>query len=147
MGNALRWSVDQLAAYNARVARPKPRARGPRTRPEPVVFPRAGLNTVGMNKLEAAYAQHLEARRAAGEIADFGFERIKLRLARSTFYTPDFDVVLLDGAVEIHETKGYWQEDARIKIKVAAGMFPAFRFFGIRKRKARDGGGWDVERF
>lgn len=43
-----------------------------------------------MNKTEIAYSQHLEALKSCGEIVWWKFEAIKLRLADSTFYTPDF---------------------------------------------------------
>lgn len=94
------------------------------------------------NKLEAAYDQHLALRKAAGEVLWYAFEAVKLRLADNTFYTPDFAVMLADGSLEIHETKGFWQDDARVKIKVAAEHFP-FRFFGVKRVK----GAWEFEEF
>ena len=99
-----------------------------------------------MNKTEAAYAATLDARRQAGEVAWFKFEGIKLRLADNTFYTPDFAVMLADGALEMHEVKGYWQDDARAKIKIAADLYP-MRFLAIQARAKKDGGGWAVEDF
>jgi hypothetical protein len=96
-----------------------------------------------MNDYERAYAGALEARRLAGQIARFDFEPEKLRLADRTFYTPDFRVLLPDGAIEFHEVKGFWQEDARVKIKVAAEHHP-YRFVAVvlKKIPKRDGGGW-----
>jgi len=99
-----------------------------------------------MNKTEAAYAQMLEQRRAAGEVAWFKFEGIKLRLADNTFYTPDFFVMMADGALEAHEIKGYWVDDARAKIKIAADLYP-MRFIAIKAKPKKDGGGWAVEEF
>lgn len=96
----------------------------------------------GMNALESAYDTVLRARQRAGEVAWYRFEGIKLRLADKTFYTPDFAVMLADGTIELHETKGFWEDDARVKIKVAAEMYP-FRFLGIRRVK----GDWIVEEF
>jgi hypothetical protein len=96
----------------------------------------------GMNRTEHAYSNHLALRKAAGEILEFGYERIKLRLADKTFYTPDFDVVLADGTLEMHEVKGFWEEDARVKIKVAAAIYP-FRFVGVQKAAE----GWKFEEF
>lgn len=104
------------------------------------------LKTGVMNKTEAAYAATLDQRRTAGEVAWFKFEGIKLRLADNTFYTPDFFVMLASGQLEAHEVKGYWQEDARAKIKIAADMYP-IRFVAIRVRAKKDGGGWAVEEF
>ena len=104
------------------------------------------LKTGTMNKTEAAYAALLEAQKAAGEVAWYKFEAIKLRLADNTFYTPDFAVMLRSGQLEMHEVKGYWADDARVKIKVAADMHP-FRFVAIRPKAKKDGGGWAVEEF
>jgi hypothetical protein len=114
----------------------------PKAQKPKVPRPRAGK----MNPTEAAYALVLEGLLHAHEIAGYGFERIKLRLADRTFYTPDFDVMRLDGRLEFHEVKGVWRDDARVKIKVAAAQYP-FRFIAVSKRKKRDGGGWHTETF
>ena len=104
------------------------------------------LKTGTMNKTEQAYAATLDARRHVGEVAWFKFEGVKLRLADNTFYTPDFAVMLADGALEMHEVKGYWQDDARVKIKIAADMYP-MRFLAIQAKAKKDGGGWEIEAF
>ncbi|QRO33983.1 DUF1064 domain-containing protein [Chromobacterium violaceum] len=104
------------------------------------------LKTGAMNKTEAAYAQHLEAQKVAGRVAWFKFEGLKFRLADNTFYTPDFAVMLAGGEMEAHEVKGFWQDDARAKIKIAADMYP-FRFVAIKAKAKKDGGGWAVEEF
>lgn len=115
------------------------------THPSPMSrFAKAAVkNSDGMNKLEASYAALLELRRRAGEIRSFTFEAIKFRLAANTFYTPDFFVIAADGTCEIHETKGFWEEDARVKIKVFAELFPMFRVFGVTREK----GNWKYEEF
>lgn len=97
----------------------------------------------GMNGTEREYAQTLSIMLGAGEIRRFDFEPVKLRLAKSTFYTPDFRVVNSDGVVEMHEVKGFWRDDARVKIKVAAATHP-YRFVAVSKAK---GGGWKREWF
>jgi hypothetical protein len=99
-----------------------------------------------MNSLEIAYSKHLDMLKASGEIVWFKFEGIKFRLANNTFYTPDFNVMRSDGSLEIHETKGFWRDDARVKIKVAASMYP-MRFIGITGKSKAKGGGWEVEEF
>lgn len=99
-----------------------------------------------LNKTEEAYRQHLERRKAAGEVAWYRFEGIKLRLADNTFYTPDFAVMLADGAMELHEVKGYWQDDARAKTKIAADQYP-FRIIAVTAKSKKAGGGWAVEEF
>lgn len=104
------------------------------------------LKRGSMNDTEAAYGRHLELRKAAGEVLWYAFEGIKFRLADSTFYTPDFSVMLANNEIEIHEVKGFWQDDARVKIKVAAEMYP-FKFIAVMPRSKRDGGGWKTEVF
>lgn len=110
------------------------------------VFALGRLKTGEMNKTEAAYDAFLKLRQMAGEIAWYKFEGVKLRLADSTFYTPDFAVMLTDGTLECHEVKGFWQDDARVKIKVAADLYP-FRFIALKANAKKNGGGWSEEAF
>ncbi len=104
------------------------------------------LKTGQRNKTESAYETFLEARRRVGDVLWFKFEGVKLRLADNTFYTPDYAVMLANGQMEMHEVKGFWQDDARAKIKIAAEIYP-FRFLAARPKAKKDGGGWDVEVF
>lgn len=104
------------------------------------------LKTGSLNKTEEAYAAHLRLLQAAGEVAWFKFEGVKLRLADSTFYTPDFAVMAADGSIEMHEVKGFWADDARVNIKVAADLYP-FKFIAAQALPKRQGGGWRVETF
>lgn len=99
-----------------------------------------------MNGLEREYAGLLELRRIRGEIARWDFQPEKLRLADRTFYEPDFRVVMPDGTIEMHETKGTWagQEHNRVKIKVAAEQHP-YLFVAVMKRAKKLGGGWTRE--
>lgn len=96
-----------------------------------------------MNKTETLYAERLNAMRHHGEIVWQKFEAVKLRLADNTFYSPDFAVMAADGVMEMHEVKGFWQDDAKVKIKVAAAQYP-FRFFAVYAPK-RKGDDWRVE--
>lgn len=98
------------------------------------------------NKTEEAYEAVLEEQRRAGTVQWYRFEGVKLRLADNTFYTPDFAVMAADGVIECHEVKGYWQDDARVKIKVAAAEYP-FRFLAAKVRPKKHGGGYDYEKF
>lgn len=104
------------------------------------------LKTGQLNKTEEEYAATLQKRQWAGEVAWYRFEGVKLRLADNTFYTPDFAVMLSNGQMEMHEVKGFWTDDARVKIKVAADQYP-FEFVAVRKQPKKDGGGWEEERF
>ena len=99
-----------------------------------------------MNKSEQAYAAHLERMKGAGMILWYRFEGLKLRLADNTFYTPDFVVLAADHVIECHEVKGFWMDDAKVKIKVAAEMYP-FRFKAFKPEAKKRGGGYIVEDF
>lgn len=89
-----------------------------------------------MNNAEFAYSKTLELRKIAGEILWYSFEGMTLRLADRTTYTPDFVVMLADRTLEMHEVKGFWTDDAKVKIKVAAEKFP-FRFVAVRMVKGK----------
>lgn len=110
------------------------------------MFALGRLKTGQMNKTESEYAQHLEWRKRAGEIAWYRFEGMKFRLADNTFYMPDFSVMRSDGVLEMHEVKGYWMDDAKVKIKVAAEQYP-MAFVAVRKKAKKEGGGWEIEHF
>ncbi|MCP4448261.1 MAG: DUF1064 domain-containing protein [Myxococcales bacterium] len=98
-----------------------------------------------MNTLETAWSEHLAAELAAGNICAYWYEPISLRLAKLCNYKPDFMVIDAEGFVEIHETKGFMQEAANVRIKVAAEKFPQFVFKLIKARRKKDGGGYTVE--
>lgn len=104
------------------------------------------LKTGVMNKTEQAYESLLELRKQCGEIVWYKFEGLKFRLADNTFYTPDFVVMLACGQIEAHEVKGFWQDDARAKIKIAADMYPV-RFIAVMPIAKKNGGGWKQEIF
>lgn len=89
-----------------------------------------------MNKTERAYADHLLA---IVQPAWFKYEGITLKLGPDCRYTPDFAVMLHDGTIEFHETKGFRRDDAMVKIRAAADAFP----FVFRLVERTDGG-WRV---
>jgi len=106
-----------------------------------------------MNRTEAAYASHLEFLKKAGEIRAWAFEALKLRLADRTWYSVDFLVQLEDDTLEGHELKGtaktkagnpreLWEEDARVKFKVAAEIHPWLTFRSVRKAAAGEQREW-----
>jgi hypothetical protein len=93
------------------------------------------------NGLETEYSAVLEARKRRGEILDYGFNRVRLRLANGAWYKPDFDVTLAIGAVEYHETKGFQREAAILRVKVAAS-----NFIQAIVLVRRDGRSWNFQR-
>lgn len=90
------------------------------------------------------------------------YEPMRLRLANNTTYTPDFCVAVREmnavpcgdntGLPALHqitfwEVKGFWRASARVKIKVAAQLYPWAKFIAVVKQKKKDGGGWKEEVF
>jgi hypothetical protein len=90
-----------------------------------------------MNKTEALFSV------TALHGRSHGFEEITLRLGDDCRYTPDFWAIGADDVLEFHEVKGFWRDDAKVKIRVAAEKFPQFRFFAWRHIK----GTWQRETF
>ena len=76
---------------------------------------------------------------------------VRLKLGLNTTYTPDFMVILPGGGIHFHEVKGSWkmphQDDSRVKIKLAATLYPEFKFFAAVKVPEKKGGGWELEEF
>ena len=150
----MRWTEQQLADHlekTGTVGSPRPVDTSSPPFAAPTT-PKTRMQALGrlkvgeMNKTEAQYFSHLQQRLFAGDILWFKFEGVKLRLADNTFYTCDFTVLPADAVMEMHEVKGFWQDDARVKIKVAAALYP-FRFKAVTPRAKKHGGGWEVEEF
>lgn len=141
----MRWTEDHYADYLKRRGLAGARDHVDTSVPpflppanEAAAFARGRLP----NKTEDAYAQHLELLKHAGEVLWFQYEAIKLRLADGAYYKPDYAVLMRDCLLELHEVKGFWREAARVRIKVAASIYP-FKFVAVKKVK----GGWEREEF
>ena len=73
-----------------------------------------------MNATERGFSINLEAQRRTGDIDDYKFESVKLRISDRCFYTPDFVVERTHQRPLIIEIKGpFIREDALIKFKAA----------------------------
>lgn len=84
-----------------------------------------------MNTLESQYRDRLERLRDAGVIFWYGFEVMRLAVAKSDrerWYTPDFVVVMPGGEIEFHEVKGRKHDGGMLRLAVSADRYP-FRFF------------------
>ncbi|SRR5713101_2891228 len=84
------------------------------------------------SKLEARYADQLIWRVSSGEVKQWWYEGIKFRLGATCFFCPDFLVEDQHNNLSIHEVKGFIREDALIKLKVAATLYPCFQFIMVR---------------
>ena len=101
----------------------------------------------GMNGTERDFALTLIARQQLGHIADWRFAAFTLTLAPDCRYTPDFWILMPDSTMEFAETKGFWRDDAKVKIRVAARLFPWFTFRAFRKAPKKEGGHWIPEEY
>ena len=146
------WTEEEFAEYERLRKGGDALAPSKRSGTAPVAST-AGAKKPRMNKWECEYALELEARKHAGEILWYGFEALKLRLADGTYYTPDFAVLAktkayalgaewVPGETAMHfvEIKGFLRDDANVKFKVAAELFPFELFMYTRKK----GGGWEL---
>jgi hypothetical protein len=95
-----------------------------------------------MNSLERLWSEELETRMRRGSVIRWDYEPVSLRIAwphdgvRGSSYTPDFMVILEDGEVVFHETKGFMRDDARLKLKVASERYP-FRFCLVTRKNGK----------
>lgn len=92
--------------------------------------------TADMNGIETAYYHYLNVLLKSNSIKRFDFEPEKLKLAKATYYSPDFRVIKNDNSIEFHETKGFWRDDARVKIKLAAKLHP-YVFIAVTRKKGK----------
>lgn len=97
-----------------------------------------------MNQTEQAYAELLQARKAFGEIVEWGFECVTFKLSKDCRYTPDFYIFYPDGSMEFVDAKGGGPIDPKslVKIKGAAEKFFQFQFSIEQKLAKKHGGGW-----
>lgn len=124
---------------------------------KPIAAPRGGLQrwqALGrlpkgqMNKTEQAFAEELERLKQAGEIIDWKFHPMNIRLATNTFYEVDFLALGADMSLTIYETKGgYTSDKGQLKIKLVAEVMPWFRMVKAVKQSKKDGGGFKLEEF
>lgn len=93
------------------------------------------------NKTEQAFWEMQLIRKRAGETHDCLWEPFNLRLADNTFYKPDCVVIGNDGRITVYEVKGFWRDDARVKIKVAARQHYYLKFVAVSRKR----GEWKYE--
>lgn len=109
--------------------------------PAEVEFVKQGLSLAisadeaKLNKTERAYLAFI---RCLG-FAWIGVQNVTLKLADDTRYTCDFFVIDKNGHAQGREVKGFFRDDAKVKIKVAARLFPWIEFQVVRKSK----NGWE----
>lgn len=103
----------------------------------------------GMNKLERRFRDNiLEPAYVRGDLAAYYREPFRLVLTGQTTYRPDFVAVErpaeqgLPPRLVVCEIKGFFRDDAKLKIKWGASSYPCFRWLVIYHRRH---GGWIVQ--
>lgn len=94
------------------------------------------------SQLEADFAMVLQADLERGDIIDWSYEPEKFRLAKKTWYCPDFRTIGTNGAITFYEVKGSWraphQDDSRVKLKTCAELHWMYRFVAVTRRRKAD---------
>ena len=142
---SLNWSEEDVKRHNERVK------KGRTAKPEQPADGQKKMQALGrlkqgqMNKTEARYAQRLELLRGSGAVLWWKFEAIKLKLASDCTITVDFAVLTCSGVLEMHDVKGakgVFFDDAKVKMRVAAEMFPFIFKVAYPIPKSED---WNIE--
>jgi hypothetical protein len=99
-----------------------------------------GVDEIALDGLNKTERRYLEILRQREELVWIGVHTFRLRMAANTHYTPDFATLDKDGLFTMIDTKGeFTREDAQLKIKLAARMFPMFRWVKAELTPARGG--------
>lgn len=95
-----------------------------------------------LNKTEAAFEAYLRANTER----TIHTQDITLTLGNGVRYTPDFSTwaKLGDAFPAFFEVKGFMRDDAAVKLKVAAAMYPQFMFFLVHRDRTQPSG-WRIE--
>lgn len=110
-------------------------SEGAVTFPEPRDYPPRSTDEQKLNKLERDWLVQLRARFQRPHYKIY-IQAINLKLANDCRYLCDFAVVNWEGKTTFFETKGGWmRDDARVKLLVAARMFPFYRFILVTRKK------------
>jgi hypothetical protein len=98
----------------------------------------------GPNKTEIRFENdYLKPMRHAGEIGEYKFEAITLKLAPGLRYTPDYSTVTAAGVTVFYEIKGaILKDDAIVKFKMAPSIFPHYEFYLCQWK----GGEWTIQK-
>lgn len=130
-----RVSSPDLLAVMSEIAAP---GRTPPPAPaKPKAPARIRQNGAGLNKTEAAFYEHL-----LGKTAVLPPQSLTLKIANGCRYTPDFITVEhFPFKLHAYEVKGFMRDDAAVKIKVAAALFPWISFHLVTRAK---GGTWEI---
>jgi hypothetical protein len=89
---------------------------------------------MALNKTEKAFLRML---RGGKQRRLIWIQAVTLRLGDDCRYTPDFMTLNHRGRTIFWEVKGFFRDDAKVKLKVAAHEFPQVRFVVVTRNKLR----------
>lgn len=90
-----------------------------------------------LNRWESQWLAVLQGR----SFAWVGIQNVTFKIGHDCRYTPDFVCYANIGGMVAYEVKGFFRDDAKVKIKVAARMFPWITFILVMK----ENGYWKEE--
>lgn len=93
----------------------------------------------GLNKTERAFLGYLKRQDGGALVYP---QSITLKLGNGVRYSPDF-IETNEFHINAYEVKGFMRDDAAVKLKVAASLYPWITFYLATRR---NGGGWDIQR-
>jgi hypothetical protein len=131
MPRGLRWTEDEYTTFLTKTVQPQqtPPPLDCPTTPLAAVHPYAPYRS----RTEQRYAGTLAIWQRSGLIQRWRYEALRLTLAPRTTLTVDFYLLLASGTQVLDEVKGSWaREDAIVKLKTAAALYPEYRFRLVR---------------
>ena len=132
MSMMTRWTKEMVDAHNQRVACSRMPQSQASAQPLPVVPTGVSTDEANLNKTERAWLARLRATGIEPYI-----QAITLKLGHDCRYLPDFAFVDPTGRLTFWEVKGFMRDDARVKLHVAARVFPRWRFVLVRRIKGQ----------
>lgn len=120
-------------------ASPRPRTLKIEVADAPAAKRRMRQSAAPLNKTETAFREFLAQRFAGYSVLS---QSVTLKLANGCRYTPDF--IVPAGLLPMHayEVKGFMRDDAGVKLKVAASLYPWIKFHLVTRLR---NGAWDVQ--
>lgn len=95
-----------------------------------------GINYYFRSSWEYIYALSLQNQKTENKITDWKFEpktfTFEKELLKVTYYTPDFEIITLDGSVEYHEVKGWMDERSILKLSLMKKWYPEIKIVLIQ---------------
>lgn len=104
--------------------------------PRPIL--KASNDESKLNKTERAWLSELRIRNPKF----LGIQAMTFKLGDDCRYTPDFIEISQEDKFIAWEVKGFMRDDALVKLKVAARMFPFLDFYVVKRIK----GSWETKK-